>query len=973
MTFSACRLRKDLCQGLYSVAIHSVSQLLPRQADLLGDRIGILAEGELQCCGSSLFLKNRFGTGYRLTCARIMEAGADAKQIEMLLQTHVPTAALLTDVGAEMTFQLPSDVVTDFPAMLRSLDEQKASLGVEHYGMTQVTMEEVFLKVGQSAAGAAGDHGDHDPAAAATQPTDLSTVRGTAITELAKHQIFAVHFQALMIKRARHGMRDWCSLFCSTMLPTLMLCLSLWGIGAGRDSTQPPLVMDAHTQFAEYTDGDPSVPYNITAKTWSSNYFSLPELHPQPQQLPAPPTFYFGHHYCGGMPVDCGSEDPNTCTCDPQHPPGWDSPQDYGNSGGLEPNTTLSMMKRLVDMGGTHERTEGAIWGALLFPKNQNIESFIKHGYMAPTILYNTAAKHAVPTYTNAFSNLLRNLMASESSSKNFSSNVGAGKITVRSEPFANTVQQQQESDLGWYILYAIVLMIAFAFVPSAVVAFPVMEAEAHHNSRHQQYISGVSIPAYWIANFCWDMAVYLVLFIMCFIALEAFQVKVFVDSDCADSLVGGMFGICGNLKDPKADLGLGGCSGLDCCSVDLADVPSFHVQNNQRVATGSLVSSLCPQTCNACGTGPLPALLNLFFAYGLSVIPATYFLSFAFKKHTSAQLFTLLINILTGMVMVLTSFILKVIYLTSGSESVGNWIDRLQPIFRMCPAFGLGNGIFNIATKQINDVLALTPKDDSGLQPRIPGPSLMQWDVAGGNIAALYGLAVFYFALTLLCDYMKNFPAVRDKISFLRDVEVPEVVDYVADPDVAAEEARVLMRPIPSGTAEDDVIDVRSLRKVYGSGAKIKVAVRSLTMGLSRGECFGFLGINGAGKTSTLNILTGAQLPTSGDAWLGSKNILTEQADVRRLIGYCPQHDALLDLLTVREHLEMFGRIKGVDKGALEQFVQEMMGSLDLKAHEHRRAKQLSGGNKRKLSVGIALIGSPALVSAGMSAFPLA
>lgn len=110
-------------------------------------------------------------------------------------------------------------------------------------------------------------------------------------------------------------------------------------------------------------------------------------------------------------------------------------------------------------------------------------------------------------------------------------------------------------------------------------------------------------------------------------------------------------------------------------------------------------------------------------------------------------------------------------------------------------------------------------------------------------------------------------------------------------------------------------------------------------------------------------NILTGAQLPTSGDAWLGSKNILTQQKEVRRLIGYCPQHDALLDKLTVREHLMLFGRIKGVPAEQLDKFVCDMMRRLDLTPHEHKLASTLSGGNKRKLSVAIALMGSPPLV----------
>jgi len=109
--------------------------------------------------------------------------------------------------------------------------------------------------------------------------------------------------------------------------------------------------------------------------------------------------------------------------------------------------------------------------------------------------------------------------------------------------------------------------------------------------------------------------------------------------------------------------------------------------------------------------------------------------------------------------------------------------------------------------------------------------------------------------------------------------------------------------------------------------------------------------------------MLTGAVLPSSGNAWLGGKHILTEQKAVRRLIGYCPQHDALLDLLTVREHLMFFGRLKGVSKDRLPNMVKQLMEMLNLSAHEHKLSHTLSGGNKRKLSVAIALIGSPPLI----------
>jgi len=122
-------------------------------------------------------------------------------------------------------------------------------------------------------------------------------------------------------------------------------------------------------------------------------------------------------------------------------------------------------------------------------------------------------------------------------------------------------------------------------------------------------------------------------------------------------------------------------------------------------------------------------------------------------------------------------------------------------------------------------------------------------------------------------------------------------------------------------------------------------------------------LGINGAGKTSTLNMLTGAILPTGGTASLGGFDIVREQWQVRRLLGYCPQHDALLDRLTVLEHLLLFGRIKGTPVEELSRYCETMMADLSLTPHMHKLSMTLSGGNKRKLSLAISMMGSPPLI----------
>eukprot|EP00644_Phytophthora_capsici_P017585 jgi/Phyca11/120597/e_gw1.42.53.1 len=109
--------------------------------------------------------------------------------------------------------------------------------------------------------------------------------------------------------------------------------------------------------------------------------------------------------------------------------------------------------------------------------------------------------------------------------------------------------------------------------------------------------------------------------------------------------------------------------------------------------------------------------------------------------------------------------------------------------------------------------------------------------------------------------------------------------------------------------------------------------------------------------------MLTGDVQPSHGTATLGGFDILSQQIEVRRQIGYCPQFDALFDLLSVREHLELFGAIKGIPQASLDRVVAEKIQQLNLADFEHKLAGSLSGGNKRKLSVAIAMIGNPAII----------
>jgi ABC-type multidrug transport system ATPase subunit len=100
--------------------------------------------------------------------------------------------------------------------------------------------------------------------------------------------------------------------------------------------------------------------------------------------------------------------------------------------------------------------------------------------------------------------------------------------------------------------------------------------------------------------------------------------------------------------------------------------------------------------------------------------------------------------------------------------------------------------------------------------------------------------------------------------------------------------------------------------------------------------------------------MLCGDEMPTSGHALLAGCNANNQTDDVRRLIGYCPQYDALHDLMTAREHLYFYGRIRGVSEQKLEATVEVLLRSLSLTEYADRPSGGYSGGNKRKLSVAV-------------------
>jgi len=170
----------------------------------------------------------------------------------------------------------------------------------------------------------------------------------------------------------------------------------------------------------------------------------------------------------------------------------------------------------------------------------------------------------------------------------------------------------------------------------------------------------------------------------------------------------------------------------------------------------------------------------------------------------------------------------------------------------------------------------------------------------------------------------------------------------------------------LPASLRGKEAVTIRALTKTFKAFGKAPVqAVQGLSLDIYEGQITAILGHNGAGKTTLFNILTGMTSSDQGSASIYGLDVSdsNEMQEIRRMTGVCPQHDVLFDPLTPREHLVFFARIRGVPENLIELETEKTLKDIDLAKKADTVAAKLSGGQKRKLSIGIALIGDPKIV----------
>lgn len=157
----------------------------------------------------------------------------------------------------------------------------------------------------------------------------------------------------------------------------------------------------------------------------------------------------------------------------------------------------------------------------------------------------------------------------------------------------------------------------------------------------------------------------------------------------------------------------------------------------------------------------------------------------------------------------------------------------------------------------------------------------------------------------------------------------------------------------------EENVIHIRNLTKKFGGFT----AVDHISFDVRRGEIFGFLGANGAGKTTAMRILCGLSRPTEGEGTVAGYDICSEQEKIKRNIGYMSQKFSLYPDLTVRENIRLFGGIYGLSDKTIKEKTGKMLDMLGMQSERDQLAGALPLGWKQRLAFSIAMVHDPGII----------
>uniref|UniRef100_A0A8C1CH62 ATP-binding cassette, sub-family A (ABC1), member 3b n=1 Tax=Cyprinus carpio carpio TaxID=630221 RepID=A0A8C1CH62_CYPCA len=861
---SARRATWDLLQGEKRGRTILLTTHFMDEADLLGDRIAIMASGELQCCGSPLFLKNKYGAGYHMVIVK--DAFCNVSEITRLVHMYVPDATLESSAGAELSYILPKESTSRFELLFAELEMNRDELGIASYGASVTTMEEVFLRVGKLVDSSLDiqaiqlpalqyqhERRSHDwtmdDSSSISGMTDVTdfTDSGTMISEDGSNiklntgtRLYMQQFYAMFLKRALYSWRNWKVMVAQFLVPLVFTVLALVVARTLPGSQITPLLRLALKHY-----GPTHVPVAVDVNA-------------------GPLATALAEIYTAQLPSQNAIAATNI--------------------------TDLSeyVLYNAVREGGAFN--EHCVVGATFRSGSRKNTEVI--GY------FNNQGYHTPATALMLVDNALYKLLAGPNASIQTGNNPMPRNISETAQ------SQLSEGQTGFAI--AINLMYGMASLASTFALLLVSERSV--KSKHVQQVSGVYLSNFWFSALLWDLINFLLPCLLMLLVFQVFSVEAFVAEN------------------------------------HLVDV------------------------------------LLLLLLYGWAVIPLMYLLSFLFSTAATAYTRLTIFNILSG-----TATFLAVTIMTIPELKLEDMSHLLDKIFLIFPNYCLGMS-FSEFYQNYEIITFCTSSDFADFICKSYSESLLavisiMWHTQcglGSHSHSHFGWSstdityqVNYFSMDepgvgrfLVAMSLQGvvFIALLFLIELRCVLLLAEEALQPEDRDVAEERKRVMdCQPVVESMVDSPLI-LQELCKVYSGGQSL-LAVDRLSLAVGKGECFGLLGFNGAGKTTTFKMLTGDESITSGDAFIDGYSILRDVKKVQQRIGYCPQFDAVLDHMTGRETLSMYARLRGIPEKYVTACVENVLRSLLLEPHADKLVRSYSGGNKRKLSAGMALIGGPPVI----------
>ncbi|KAM8733143.1 phospholipid-transporting ATPase ABCA1b isoform 2-T2 [Acanthopagrus schlegelii] len=997
------------------------------EADILGDRIAIISHGKLCCVGSSLYLKNQLGTGYYLTlvkkepepslsscrnssstvsftkkeeeCASVSSSDAglgseheseaatiengpaasicdvpfvppDVSLVSGLILCHVPAARLVEDLGHELTYILPYSAAKDgaFVELFKDLDLKLPDLGISSYGVSDTTLEEIFLKVAEdngvdtdvpsdgtlpvrrrrrTHAFGGGDHQsclrplteddnneNESDADAVSRETDwLNCSDGKGSYQMSGWGLKRQQFVALMWKRFLYARRSRKGFFAQIVLPAVFVCIALvfslivppFGKYPSLE-LQPWMYEDQVTFISDDAPADSNMQQLLNALldppgfgtrcmdgfpileapcTMGDEDWTTPDVPESVQQLFSSSNWTM--------------EDPSpacVCSCDGKKKMLPDCP---AGAGGLPPpEMKLSATDTLQNLTGRN------ISDYLVKTYAEIIGKSLKNKVWVNEFRYGGFSLGARSTQVLPPANEIDDAIERVRKIFELQKGAAADRFLDSLSGFINGLDTKNNvkiwfNNKGWHSIGAFINVmnngILRANLPEGRDASQYgIRAFNHPLNLTKEQLSQVALVTTSVD----------VLVSICVIFAMSFVPASFV-----------VFLIQERVNKAKHMQFISGVQPL------LYWVANFiwDMCNYIVPATLVVIIFICFQQKAYVSSTNLPVLALLLLLYGWSITPLMYPASFFFKIPSTAYVVLTSVNILIGINGSISTFVMELF----GNNEIGGINDILKNVLLIFPHFCLGRGLIDMVKNQ-----AMADALERFGENRFRSP--LEWDMVGKNLFAMAVEGVVFFVITILIQYR----------FFIKPRSVSKLTKLGAlgeeDEDVARERQRIV-----HGLGHGDILELRQLTKVFKR--KQKPAVDRLCVGIPPGECFGLLGVNGAGKTTTFKMLTGDTLVTSGEAFLAGKSILREIDQVHQNMGYCPQFDSINELLTGREHLELYAVLRGVPEKEVCDVAEWGIRKLGLVKYADKAAGSYSGGNMRKLSTAMSLIGAPPVV----------